>query len=524
MASTAFVEKAERLTKCFAACLNPSHVGADNRGIICFHQDSLGFIAPTKQDGTGPEYAGITFGYWSGVGNWLGQRGMLWGYNATNYATSTFNTDSLLGYQPSGQDFAGDPGGNPTLISGDSIPWTGIGQAGASIGTCGPLNYVDGAATYPSALTFSDVSILRATSPVGTWPISFFIGNPTTTDVRVQWSWKTNSAGVSANFGVWVPSIGSQLASKLLTANTGGFWHDDSLLVPANASTADRLCQLYALQTWNDTSGASGGTKGPIAFSGIFWTVAGVDPSNSSGGPPGFAIAVYYAHGGYTGTQVNSEHAAIGVKPAAEHMRAMTGTNGIRARFWIDVFALLGHDILGSHNSFAPGDTGVGDSHDPASITSTGPIESSGAGVVQNLSTFIQARLAAWVTRLGRDPADYRCIAGFYHSSSGVLSLQQAAEQAIADAINAGTNPYMQYVVLIRGTKVVTPSEIFANIWYNCSLGSPGQTDQAHLSSAGFLGYPARMMNALVDSQNVSTAGIRSRSTTSSPARSRNWR
>lgn len=493
MSSTQFVERGDRLVKCFSACLNPGNVGADSRGVLNFNHDSLGFITPTAQDGSGPEYAGITFGYWQGAAYWLGQRNLLWGYSATNYATSTFSADTLLGYQPSGQDFAVDPGGNPTLVNGRSIPWTGVGQAGATIGTAGPLNYVDGAATYPAALTFSDVSVLRATSPVGTWPISFFIGNPTTTDVRAQFSWATNSAGVSANFGVWVPSIGSQLASKLLTANTGGAMHDDSLLVPANASTADRLCQLYALQTWNDTGGVSGGTKGPIIFSGIFWTKAGVDPSNSSGGPSGFAATTYYAHGGYTGTQTNSEQYAIGSIPLAEYMRAMTGTSGIRARYWVDFWCLMGHDILGSHNSFMPTDTGVPDSHDPASITSTGPIESSGAGVVQNLSTHCALVIDAWVNKLGRSLADLVIVAGFYHSNNSVLALQQTAEQAIADAINAGTDPNLSRVVLLRGTRDVTPTEIFANIWYN----GPSQTDQAHFSTAGFLGYPARSMAAL---------------------------
>lgn len=518
--SSALVTGADRLTKVFGACLNPANVGAANRGIICFHDNSLGFITPTAQDGSGPEYTGVTFGYGMGVSFWLGARGQLWGYSATNYATSTFNSEYSLGYNPAGQDFAVDPGGNPTLVAGRSIAWTGVGQAGASIGTCGPLHYVDGAATYPPSLTFSYASALHASATIGAsnWPLSFLIGDPKTTDLRVQFSWATNSAGVSANPGVWIFGTGVQLVSKLITSNTGGSFHDDSLLVPANASTVDRSFQLYATQTYSDSSGASGGTKGPILFSGIFWTKATVDPSNSSGGPSGFAVGTYYAHGGYTGTQVNSEQTAIGVKPAAEYMRAMTGTASCRAKYWIDVWSLLGHDILGIHNSFKTGDTGVPDSHDPLSITSTGPIESSGAGVVQNLSTFVQLRLAAWVTELGRDPADYRCIAGFYHTSSGVATLQAAAEQAIADAINAGTDPNMQYVVLVRGTKAATYGELLANIWYN----GPSQSDVAHLSTAGFIGYPARCMAALVQAFQQALNGVGS--FRSRFDRSRNWR
>lgn len=510
MASTALVEHGERLVKCFSACLNTAHVGAASRCILDFSHDSLGFITPTKQDGSGPEYAGITFGYWMGAAYWLGLRGLLWGYSGTNWATSTFNSEYLLGYSPAGQDFASDPGANPGFVLNRSIPWTGVGNAGASIGTCGPLHYVDAARIYPAALTFSGALTVHALSPIGTssWPINFFIGNPTTDDINIQYSYATDTGWVGpANVGCYIAFSGFQLAGKPISVGTSQAMVDDYLIVPANASTGDRTFQLYQTQVWNDSGGVTGGTKGPILFSGIFATHRSIKTDSPTTGKSGFCVSTYYAHGGYTGTQVNSECAAIGVGPRAEYMRAMTGNNGCRAKFFISVWCLLGHDIVGTHNSFTPSDTGVADSHNPASITSTGAIESSGAGVVQNLSTHVQQDLAAW-DLLGRDRADYRCIAGFYHSNSTVLSLQRTAEQAIADAITAGTDPYMQYVVLIRGTQFVTPAEILASIWYN----GPAQSDVAHFDKDGFLGYPARGMAALAQAVDAANAGSSGRS------------
>lgn len=506
MASTALVTGADRLIKCFGACLNPAHVGAANRGVMDFDDNSLGFLIPTKQDGSGPEYPGVSIGYWVGVAYWLGGLGLLWGLNATNYTNSTFGSANALGSTGGAQDFASDPGANPGFILNRSVAWTGVGQAGASVGLCGPLHYVDAARVYPAALTFSPARTITATATLGSgnWPLSFLIGNPTTDDFNFHYSYATDTGWTGpANVGCYIPFSGFQLAQKTISVGTAQAMVDDYLIVPANASTGDREFQLYATQTWNDSGGATGGTKGPILFSGIMPTHKSIKTDLPLTGKSGFAVSVWYAHGGYTGTQVNSECAAIGVGPRAEYMRAVTGNNSCRAKYFLNFWCLLGHDIVGTHNSFRPSDTGVADSHDPASITSTGPIESSGAGVVQNLSTHVQQDLAAWVTTLGRDPADYKCIAGFYHSNSTVLAVQQAAEQAIADAITAATDPNMAYVILVRGTKAVTPTEIFNNVWYN----GPAQSDTPHFDTAGFLGFPARCMNALFQAFQQASGG-----------------
>lgn len=469
MASSAYVHRYDRIQPILQA--TASGTGKTNRGHWLVYTDSNGFITPQKNSDGSAETTDQPGGNWEGITWGLKARGYtIWGLQLCYGTIGSFSSDNSFAVFPaeSTSGVSIDPS-TAGFLSTSSFPYAAANFAGW-------IEYVPAGGPWPADNSIGTTSSYLHTTDqyVGssTWVNRYPIGDPKTTDVRLVFSYATNSA-VNAWVGVSKFSQGV-LVDKNLTANTAAAFVDTYLTVPANSAQYDLQFQLFSRYTHQSV--------GPILFGGYQWCVSTIDPTGPTAGPCGWAVSPVYSKGGDTFALCLSALVSAGAAARREYFRA-----AVRSSKYLVISALfMGNDAGSGNNSFVYGDT-------PGAPS--GPANNTAAGAVQNFKTFCQY-VEEDLTAIGFDLANLCIVYGPYHTRTSApnVTLHPVFEQAVCDWIDTGAT-YSTHACVVRGSRLASGETMLANIWYN----NLAQSDQAHRSVAGYLGFDQYGVNALMN-------------------------
>jgi hypothetical protein len=146
--------------------------------------------------------------------------------------------------------------------------------------------------------------------------------------------------------------------------------------------------------------------------------------------------------------------------------------------------------IVNKHKGNDVGEASAAYVYSGGTATATGSNHNTKAGYKQTFEAFCRMWQDAWAA-LGYDPNRLYIIDAGYHPqpTGNYTTYQQLMQDGVKELLAAGAS-WTRRVLCIEGNLLTTSTEMTALSWYK-------PADTAHLSTAGFLGFNARELEAL---------------------------